>query len=255
MLDRDICDYDEAPTKPRGRNICYLNNGRRQYCRHGINPYPPVPPSTDWWLAGGVAPTCIVAAYQPLGAVDLAASYINLANPGTYDAAPGVAPTHNPATGWTFDGMTTYLETGIVPAGDQSWSVIVRFSDITGDGFFIGGYNNNNSDEFSIWINAPVIAAMNGNCGPGANMPQPTSGVYCMSSILLYRDGVVEPNTIGIGNALAPIPPLFIGAENWLNGSYGPQLFLPGKIQALAIYSCTLTAPQVLAITNAMAAV
>jgi hypothetical protein len=44
-----------------------------------------------WYLAGG-APLPI-AAYQPKGAVDLAASYINLANPGTYNVAPGSAPT------------------------------------------------------------------------------------------------------------------------------------------------------------------
>ena len=31
-------------------------------------------------------------AYQPKGAASLAASYFNLANPGTYNAAPGTAP-------------------------------------------------------------------------------------------------------------------------------------------------------------------
>lgn len=54
-----------------------------------------------WYRAGGAS--LPVAAYQPKGAASLAASYTNLANPGTYDAAPGTAPSFNTATGWTFD--------------------------------------------------------------------------------------------------------------------------------------------------------
>jgi hypothetical protein len=54
--------------------------------------------ATPWWYVAGQ--TC-VAAYQPIGAPSLAASYVILANPGTYDAAPGVAPTFDAATGWT----------------------------------------------------------------------------------------------------------------------------------------------------------
>lgn len=75
-----------------------------------INPY--IHAAADWWVVPGK--TC-VAAYQPIGAASLAASYVNLANPGTYDAAPGVAPTWASATGWTFNGSTQYLTTGITP--------------------------------------------------------------------------------------------------------------------------------------------
>lgn len=46
------------------------------------------PAAAPWYLAGG-APTPI-AVYQPKGAASLAASYVNLANPGTYDAAADV---------------------------------------------------------------------------------------------------------------------------------------------------------------------
>ena len=46
--------------------------------------------AAGWWVV--VGKTCI-AAYQPKGAASLAASYVNLQQPGTYDAAPGVAPT------------------------------------------------------------------------------------------------------------------------------------------------------------------
>ena len=55
--------------------------------------------AAQWWLSGGVSAANCVAAYQPIGATSLAASYTNLANPGTYTAAPGVAPTFDAATG------------------------------------------------------------------------------------------------------------------------------------------------------------
>jgi len=38
-----------------------------------------------WWLSGGIAAANCVAAYQPKGAASLEASYVNLANPGTYN--------------------------------------------------------------------------------------------------------------------------------------------------------------------------
>ena len=68
-----------------------------------------------WYLAGGISAANCLAAYQPKGAASLAASYSNLANPGTYNAAPGVAPTFDASTGWTFNGSTQManLEQGI----------------------------------------------------------------------------------------------------------------------------------------------
>ena len=83
--------------------------------------------ASGWWDADGTISGC-VAAYQPIGAASLAASYSNLQNPGTYDAAPGTAPTFLAATGWTFNAATPqYLNTGVVPSS-LNWTVIVRYS-------------------------------------------------------------------------------------------------------------------------------
>ena len=78
-----------------------------------------------WYLSGGILAANCIAAYQPKGAASLAASYVNLANPGTYDAAPVVAPTWDAVNGWVGDG-TQYLNTGVVPAAN--YSMFVRFS-------------------------------------------------------------------------------------------------------------------------------
>ncbi len=80
----------------------------------------------EWWLRGGIPAANCIAAYQPINAASLAASYVNLANPGTNDAAPGVAPGWNKTDGWTFNGLTQYLTTGIIPA--SGYSMIIRFS-------------------------------------------------------------------------------------------------------------------------------
>ena len=56
--------------------------------------------AADWWAVAGK--TC-VAAYQPKGAADLAASYVNLANPGTYDAVPDSSFSFDVSIGWIFD--------------------------------------------------------------------------------------------------------------------------------------------------------
>ena len=56
----------------------------------------------------------------------LCCGLVNLVTPSTYDAAPGVAPTWNTATGWTFDA-TAYLTTGVVPA-QATWSMLVQFA-------------------------------------------------------------------------------------------------------------------------------
>ena len=78
-------------------------------------------PAAGWWVVAGK--TC-VAAYQPIGAASLAASYTNLANPGTYDAAPGVAPTFDAVNGWAFN-TTQYLETGIA-SDEEPMTVLAR---------------------------------------------------------------------------------------------------------------------------------
>lgn len=61
-----------------------------------------------WWDLNGTLTSC-VAAYQPKGAADYAASKVNLANPGTYNATDINAPDWATATGWYFSGVNKGL--------------------------------------------------------------------------------------------------------------------------------------------------
>lgn len=191
--------------------------------------------SGPWYLAGGVLAASCVAAYQPKGAVDIAASYVNLANPGTYNAAPGTAPTFAAATGWTFAAASSqYLTTGIVPGAN--WSGIVRVNGYSGSGMLFGResarfYIRQETGEWKYTIvtgsasSAAAILAITATCG--------------------YLNGVADSTAVTLSTGAGEV---YIGCFN--NG--GPQLYMTGNILALALYNTTLTAPQVAAVTLAM---
>ena len=63
----------------------------------------------QWWLKGGVDPRECLAAFQPIGASGITQSLQNINGRGANNAAIGVTPSFAKATGWEFDGSTTYL--------------------------------------------------------------------------------------------------------------------------------------------------
>jgi len=198
-------------------------------------------PFTPWWLAGGIPKGACVAAYQPLGAKSLRDSYTNLANPGTYDAAPGVAPTFNTATGWTFNGSDQYLETSIT--AQITWSAFVRFSNVTSSGYqYLFGYYITGVHEFAIFP-ATSGGVYYSNGAAITVLPALTSGVLGFAGKTAYRNGNVDGS---------------IGAGGWANdttvkiGGGQATRYIAGKIQAFALYDITLTAPQVAAVSTAM---
>ena len=202
---------------------------------------PPVP----WYLTGGISSSDCVAAYQPIGADDLADSYINLANPGTYNAAPGTAPSWGSTDGWTFDGSTQYLTTGIVPA--SGWSMIVRYSNIAAGsyaGTLLGTYKANARFELGYNISTTVYY-MSGQFVSVNTGTRIVSGVQAVAGQQGYRNGSADGGAIGAWTDSNP-PAILIGDRG------GASDKLEGKIQAVAIYSATLTSTQVGLLTTAM---
>lgn len=212
-----------------------------------------------WWLSGGVSAANCVAAYTPKGAASLAASYDNNAAPGngladgTYDAAPGVAPTWAAATGWYSDG-TKYLNTGVLP--NANYSVIVRFSGMQTNAYktMLGSFTDTNRwlDIGHYTIPASSILMRNGNTnwisGGGANLAAGTYAIAGQSDV--YINGVGQSASLGTWSGGAGTRPI------WIFGLNVGSLSRPisGYIQAVAIYNTTLSAAQVAAISAAMAA-
>ncbi len=201
-----------------------------------------------WYKVGGASG--VVAAYQPIGAANLSDSYINKANPGTYNASLGVAPTLDTATGWSFDG-TQWLDTGYAPSHPAS--MIARFSDVgNGADVLIGSSTATQWQWFSL---VPAyISERYYTYGPTW---APTiysilnAGVMAVTADRGYLNGAPDGLAID-GTTLGTQRTIYIGSLN--ETQTGSSRKISGKIQALAIYNSTLGGDQVANVTDAMEA-
>ncbi len=147
-----------------------------------------------WWLAGGISAANCIAAYQPKGAASLAASYVNLANPETYDAALGVAPTWDSVNGWKFSALQ-YLRTGIVPT--SGFSMVVRFSNDGTPSAILCGCRQSSpvSAAYSFQPRrgtTPYVVRYQAG-GSGKDVaPGVTSGILAICGANAYRNGVLD---------------------------------------------------------------
>jgi hypothetical protein len=206
--------------------------------------------AVPWWRAGGApAP---VAAYQPLGAASLAASYINLANPGTYDAAPGTAPSFNAATGWTFNGSSQYLNTGIAPA-TQTYTFLVRYTNVNSGGYsYIFGARNSANNRY-----IGYAYKLDPSTGVGSYLHGPaTNIIYLASAQASGVAGIAGKDVYWNGASVstfaaatwADMAGMRIGTRDTNFGFFG------GYVAAFVSYATALTAPQAAAVSAAMAA-
>ncbi len=204
-----------------------------------------------WYRAGGIPAANCIAAYQAIGAADIATSYINQANPGTYNLTASAAPTFAAETGWTFNGSSQFLKTGITPGNAQVWSMLVRFSNVTGATGYMCGYYNSAAVAFMLCPNRNGNRSYwNGTAPLTKTGLTSESGVMGVVSGTGYLNGVSEG---GITLAAATEEKIYIGAAN---GQVPPTPFTycACVIQAFALYDCVLTTAQALALSNAMAA-
>jgi hypothetical protein len=209
------------------------------------------PGGVPWYLAGGVAKANCIAAYQPKGAASLAASYVNRVTPGTQDAAPGVAPTFNAATGWTFNGTTQYLTTGLNPG--NAWTTLIRFSGgASAAGALYGAFNSADGAGHAIYPYADGFSRVRyANRSNNTVAPGLTAGNLGVAGQKPYRNGVPESITLSVG--VNPFPEtIYIGCRNKDNTT--AEQFYANTTIAFVVYTVTLTAAQVLAVVTAMAA-
>lgn len=211
----------------------------------------------QWWEIAGQTAVGIYRAVSTAGSVwgpgpaSLAESYINLANPGTYDAAPGTAPSFATATGWTFNGITQHLTTGIVPA-KQSWSMLIRFSGATSASVAkaLAGCGANGAQPIFLLrpFNGLQSNTVFGSGGALVDTQRITSGVLGVAGATAYADGSSR-GAISSGTGGAIVDALVIGAAN--RGGTITE-YNNVAIQAVALYSTTLSAADVAALTIRM---
>jgi len=200
--------------------------------------------AVDWWLTGGIPSANCLAAYQPKGAASLAASYSNLANPGTYDAAPGTAPTWAAGTGWVFNGSTQYLTTGLTPLED--WSIFVQFTNATNDGYILGACPGLASNERNF-----TIAPARGGGGTKVRYwkgtdattdevaPAATAGNLAICYRTAYRDGSIDKASLLAWTGTQTPAAMMLGC---LGFGVSPLIYCAAYIRAVAIYDTDVSA-------------
>jgi hypothetical protein len=209
--------------------------------------------ASGWWLSGGISAANCLAAYQPKGAASLAASYVNLANSGTYDLTTANAPTWAEATGWTFNGTSAHLLTGItstLTAG--TGSILCRFADAdTNNAVILGARNSAGTDTRYYLIPwYAVDDAAYGLATLQARGSRVTTGTMAIAGLTPYLDG--SPNGANLsGTPFAMGAGLAIGA---LNTAGSLSNYCAAKVYAVAVYAVTITADQVAAVTTAAGA-
>ena len=196
--------------------------------------------------AGGAAPAWwldAVAAWQGKGAASYAASLVNLANPGTYDAATGVLPAWDAGVGWTFNG-STYLNTTLT-AASTAWSMAVRFAGVTDTNGGCGYYIDPGSKFFlrPSFNGQRTYANGRENVVAGAQ----SSAVMIVAGKSCYLngspDGTIAGSGVSNGNTIA------IGRIN------APEMYcLVGSVVAMAVWSRTLTPEEAASVSDAMEA-
>jgi len=233
--------------------VMILRPGQRLIAPHVriVQPSMAAAAASGWWLSGGISAANCAAAYAAKGAASLAASYINLNNPGTNNAAPGVAPTFAGATGWTFNGSTQYLTTGINPG--NNYSAIIRFSSFSTPGsanaVALGSAisaSPNTGLTLGKTVSTGTLRFRNGDTAY-VDASTATSGVMAAAGANAYLNGSLVNS--GLGGSGSNAFPIYIAANS---NSGSVSNFSTIVIVALAIYNTTLSGSQVAALTTAI---
>ena len=164
----------------------------------------------------------------------IAESYVNVATPGTYNAAPGTAPAWAAATGWTFTAASLqYLTTGLAPGAN--YTVVACFSGLTGGGQwpygeYVAGV------IFGLAPNEPGgVQAYYGGASR-FNLPAMPAGTYGQVAARNFRNGVEElaGGAWGVG-----VPAeLYLGCLNFA----GPVGHISGVLTLIAVWSSNIAA-------------
>ena len=220
----------------------------------------------SWWLSGGISAGDCVAAYQAIGAANIAASKVNLNDPGTNDIDVGTDPAFDAATGWSFNGSTHYLGLSSYSIVDTPFTVVARMNaNIAAAATSIICGLNNISTTGSARRNWAIKAEQYLNTGKlGISAYQGTGDVASDlntpsgdSVVIITRSGT---SVIFYSGASSSEKSVTINYSNAKTGFYiGASLWdatvvdrFTGYIAAISYYHTVITSDQRAAITAAL---
>ena len=197
-------------------------------------------------MRGGIPKANCLAAYQPKSAASYAVSKVNLVLPGTYDLVDGVAfPTWDITNGWIFPSPSIQAILTSTVTLSNATTVLCRF--VGGNPTIVNGrLFNNSADSFLVILDTGATHQYkNGTVGLNVGAGLTGSHIIGIAGASAILDGAVDGTitTADIGTTTT----LVVG-----NRSSDTARQVYANIQALVVYSVTLTLPQIVAVTNAM---
>lgn len=195
----------------------------------------------DWWDPAGVGLSAI-AAWRAVastgspwagGPASYAASLVDLTGNG-HDLTEGNgAVPWTQANGWGFvDTDAKYLDTGLAPATDQSWSMFVQYAGYpqSGGADYLAGFYAAADRMFGCYLNSSSSSRSYGNGGIAGGAPNPVAGNMAVVGDDGYFDGVSESLSLGAwGGAAGSV---YIGARNYT----GTKAHITANIKALVFF-------------------
>lgn len=201
--------------------------------------------SVPWYNTGNTPDP--LAIWQAKGAASLAASYVNLVNPGTHDLTVGVAPTLD-SYGWVSDAGLAYLVSDIVPT--LSYTLIARVTATAAVQAFIG-VQTSATQRFYFRNTITDVNVLRGSATAATAPAITDDAVYAMAGITPYRNGVPETAMSDAGTD--PTHPIMVMGYN-LAGAVASRMLTGTKMAAAAVWNTILTPQQVLDVSTALAA-
>jgi hypothetical protein len=213
-------------------------------------------PAADWWSVGGHT---AVAAYQAIGAASYAASLVNLANPSTYDAVDGVAPSWDAGTGWTFNGSTQYLTIPGLSGALKPHTLVARatLAHLGGADYTLFGASVDSGIQFATNAASGYLYLAKGGVAyvrlTASAITAGSSHVYAVTydasgNYNFYIDTAAAVDS-GTNDQTFAASTLWIGA---FSGAWPG--WMDGSIEAMAVYDTALDATEMATLAAAMAA-
>lgn len=201
--------------------------------------------ATPRWLVGGISAANCIAAYEAKGAASQAASYTNLANPGTFTATAPVAPTWNATDGWIFNGTSQYLLGPNVL--NNSYSVIIKFNSLNISGSnktLFGAYHDSGQDAAFLMraSDASNFGYFNGLTTSTIASPSATSGIQAIAGKSVYKNNNTVAATIPAGTFSTTLIMAF-GAYYYRNTT--PAAYGQFNLQAIYFYDKILSSGEI----------
>lgn len=197
-----------------------------------------------WWLSGGVTvPVHFV--YVPYGAASLAASKVNLDNPGTNDAYGAAFPNWSALRGWYNDisGTDRYAQSGVAVANNQTYIVKYANYQPSRTDIVVGARTSGTNGMF-IEPNAGTGSIGYAYGGVRIGSATPVSAALAIAGKSVYKDGLSDGADIPAGTITSTV-------EVWvmtLNDNGSPLLSLIGDLYYAIAYDGVLTPAQIAAV-------